>query len=126
MKKHGDFCAHAFVKYANNLYASKILSLKIAITQLLLIFTNIRKIIINENLSKAHTDHSKSKSAISKIFRSTHFTQNRMNLPKYQTSQRQLVRASPPKFGLRRARNGGQNRVKMAFSLTSDRQNDKN
>ena len=28
MKKYGDFCAHAFVKYANNLYTPKILSLK--------------------------------------------------------------------------------------------------
>ena len=62
------FGAHAFVKYANNLYTPKILGLKIATTQPLAIFTNMRKIIINEDLSKAHTDHSKSKSGISKIF----------------------------------------------------------
>ena len=93
MKKYGAFGAHTFVNYADNLYASKILGLKSTTTQPLAIFTNMRKIIINEDLSKAHTDHSKAKSAISKIFRSTHFTQNRMNLTKYQTSQRQLVRA---------------------------------
>ena len=63
------FGAHTFVKYANNLYTQKILSLKSAITHYLSIFTNIRKIIINKHLRKAHTDHSKSKSAISKIFR---------------------------------------------------------
>ena len=67
------FGAHAFVKYANNLYTSKILSLKITTTQHLSVFTNIRKIIINGNLCKAHTGRSKSKSAISKIFRPTHF-----------------------------------------------------
>ena len=56
------------MKYANNLYTSKMLSLTIAITQPLTIFTNMRKIIINADLSKAHTDHSKSKSVISNIF----------------------------------------------------------
>ena len=32
VKKHGDFCVHAFVKYANNLYTLRILGLKNAIT----------------------------------------------------------------------------------------------
>ena len=32
VKKHDDFCAHAFVKYTNNLYTLKILGLTIAIT----------------------------------------------------------------------------------------------
>ena len=73
MKKHGDFGAHAFVKYANNLYTSKILGLKTTTTQHLAIFTNIRKIIINKHICKAHTGNRKSKSAISKIFRPTHF-----------------------------------------------------
>ena len=53
VKKYGDFCAHVFVKYANNLYTLKILSLKSTTTQYLSIFTNIRKIFINENLCKA-------------------------------------------------------------------------
>ena len=73
------FGAHTFVNCANNLYASKILSFNIATTQYLSIFTNTRKIIIKKHICKAHTDHSKAKSAISKIFRSTHFTQNRMS-----------------------------------------------
>ena len=47
------FGAHAFAKYVNNLYTSKILSLKSTTTQYLSIFTNIRKIFINENLGKA-------------------------------------------------------------------------
>ena len=47
------FGAHAFAKYVNNLYTSKILSLKTTTTQYLSIFTNIRKIIMNENLCKA-------------------------------------------------------------------------
>ncbi len=68
------FGAHTFVKYAKNLYTPKMLSLEIAITQYLSIFTNIRKITINENLCKAHTDRSKVKSAISKIFSFTHLT----------------------------------------------------
>ena len=67
-EKYGDFCAHAFVKYANNLYAPEILSLTSTTTQPLIIFTNIRKIIINKHICKAHTDNSKSKSDISKIF----------------------------------------------------------
>ena len=83
-KKYGDFCAHAFVNYANNLYASKILGLKIATTQLLTIFTNIRKIIINENLSKANTDHSKSKSATSKNIQLLHILPKPYALRKYQ------------------------------------------
>ena len=54
VKKYGDFCAHAFVKYVNNLYPLKILRLKsTTTTQYLSIFTNIRKIFINENLCKA-------------------------------------------------------------------------
>ena len=67
-EKYGDFCVHTFVKYANNLYAPEILSLTSTTTQPLIIFTNMRKIIINADLSKVHTDHSKSKSVISKIF----------------------------------------------------------
>ena len=85
------FGAHTFVNYANNLYASKILGLKIATTQPLAIFTNMRKIIINEDLSKAHTDHSKSKSAISKIFSFTHFTKT-LCTAQMPARQRQLVR----------------------------------
>ena len=87
VKKYGDFCAHAFVKYANNLYTSKILGLKIATTQPLTIFTNMRKIIINEDLSKAHTDHSKSKSGISKIFSFYTFYQNLMHCSNASTTK---------------------------------------
>ena len=67
------FGAHAFVKYANNLYTLKILGLKNTTTQHLAIFTNIRKIIINKHICKAHTGHRKSKSAISKIFKTHTF-----------------------------------------------------
>ena len=87
MKKHGDFGAHTFVNYANNLYASKILCLKIATTQPLTIFTNMRKIIINEDLSKAHTNHSKSKSGISKIFSFYTFYQNLMHCSNASTTK---------------------------------------
>ena len=87
MKKYGDFGAHTFVNYANNLYASKILGLKIATTQYLSIFTNIRKITINENLCKAHTDHSKSKSVISKIFSFYTFYQNLMHCSNASTTK---------------------------------------
>ena len=81
------FGAHAFVKYANNLYTPKILGLKIATTQPLAIFTNMRKIIINEDLSKAHTDHSKSKSDISKIFSFYTFYQNLMRCSNASTTK---------------------------------------
>ena len=74
-----DFGAHAFVKYANNLYTLKILSLKTTTTQLLLIFTNTSKIIINKHICKAHTGRSKPKSAISEIFSFYTFYQNLMN-----------------------------------------------
>ena len=50
-EKHGDFCVHAFINCVDNLYASKILSLKITTTQHLSILTNIRKIIINETFT---------------------------------------------------------------------------
>ena len=46
------FGAHAFVNCANNLYTPKTLSLKSAATQHLAIFTNIRKININETFAK--------------------------------------------------------------------------
>ena len=81
------FGTHAFVKYANNLYTPKMLSLKITITQHLSILTNIRKIIINEDLSKAHTDHSKSKSDISKIFSFYTFYQNLMHCSNASTTK---------------------------------------
>ena len=67
------FGAHTFVKYANNLYTSKILGLKTQqhnTWQYLQIFA---KIIINKHICKAHTGNRKSKSAISKYFRPTHF-----------------------------------------------------
>ena len=78
---------HTFVNYANNLYASKILSLKITTTQHLSTFTDIRKIIINEDLSKAHTDPSKSKSVISKIFSFYTFYQNLMHCSNASTTK---------------------------------------
>ena len=110
VKKYGDFCAHAFVKYANNLYTSKILSLKIATTQPLIIFTNIRKIIINEDLSKAHTDHSKSKSVISK-YSALHILPKPYALLKMPTWQRQLVQGLAATYS-----QNDQNRPKLTIS----------
>ena len=83
-----------FVKYINNLYTLKILSLKTTTTQYLSTFTNTRKIIINKHICKAHTDHSKAKSAISKIFRSTHLPKIVWTCQSTKQSQRQLVRGS--------------------------------
>ena len=85
------FGAHTFVNYANNLYASKILGLKIATTQPLAIFTNMRKIIINEDLSKAHTDTVNRKVAYQKYSAFTHFTKT-LCTAQMPARQRQLVR----------------------------------
>ena len=88
------------MKYANNLYAPKILRLKSTTTQHLTIFSNIRKIITNKHLYKAHTDHSKSKSAISKYLDPHIFTQNHMNLPKVPNKPKAAHKGLPPKLDL--------------------------